>query len=175
MKKTIIGISLLLSGLFAGQAAAQNSVAVGTTCKQKTEQCRQADCQKPAGECAVNNNRPCPFDGLNLTADQQAKLKEIAPCNAKQAKKEAKDKARQERREAAQNSRREYLAKVKNILTPEQYVQFLENSYLAPARHDGRPFDRKGKAHKAGMKTKKIDGQRVMQQRGNVQQMQQKQ
>ncbi len=172
MKKTIIGISLLVSGLFAGQAVAQNPVAVGTTCKQKTEQCLQADCQLPAGQCAVPQ-AGCPFDGLNLTAEQQAKLKEITPCgnrDSKKADKEAREQARKERREAAQNSRREYLNKVKSILTPEQYTQFLENSYLnREPRHNARPVDRKG--HHGSMKAKRIDGQRV--QRANIQQAQQ--
>lgn len=173
MKKTIIGISLLVSGLFAGQAIAQTPVAVGTSCNQTSGQCSPADCQNPAGECAAPQ-AVCPFDGLNLTAEQQAKLKEIAPCgnkDGKKADKEAREQALKDRREAAQNSRREYLAKVKTILTPEQYTRFLENSYLNQTpRRVGRPFDRKGY-----MKVKKVDGQRVMQQRGNVQQMQQKQ
>lgn len=75
-----------------------------------------------AGKCDAKPNRPCPFEGLNLTDAQKEQLKQLrqaAPAD-KQARKEAK-------REAKREARRERLAKVKAILTPEQYVQYLEN------------------------------------------------
>ncbi len=57
--------------------------------------------------------------------------------------------------------RKDYLAKVKAILTPEQYVQFLENSYVNQVSKDRA--GKKGKKnkvhlHKGGKKEMK--GQR---------------
>lgn len=79
--------------------------------------------------------RLTPFDGIALTTDQKAKLQQACP---KPRRADGKD-LRQERR----NSRKEYLAKVKSILTPEQYTQFLENNFVngAPA---GKPGARRG-------------------------------
>ncbi len=67
----------------------------------------------------------------------ETELQSIAPkkdcCKDKaekkdkaQAKAEKQAKRAENRQKMIQN-RRDYLAKVKNILTPEQYVQFLEN------------------------------------------------
>lgn len=83
---------------------------------------------------------PNPFEGLNLTADQQTKLEALKKeCKeARMAKAETRQKQAQERknvnREEAKKARTEELAKIKAILTPEQYVKFLENSYLT-GRH----------------------------------------
>ena len=49
-------------------------------------------------------------------------------------------------------NRRDYLAKVKNILTPEQYVQFLENNYVDQALKGG-PVT--AKWHRPSIKTVK--------------------
>ncbi len=83
---------------------------------------------------------PNPFEGLNLTADQQTKLEALKKeCKeARMAKAETRQKQAQERknvnREEAKKARTEELARIKAILTPEQYVKFLENSYLT-GRH----------------------------------------
>lgn len=75
--------------------------------------------------CGQQVNRPCPFDGMNLTDAQKKQLKQL--CQNRTADKKAKKEAK---REARKQSRREQLAKIKAILTPEQYVQFLENSFV---------------------------------------------
>ena len=81
-----------------------------------------------------------PFEGLNLTADQQTKLDALKKeCQeARKAKAEARKSQAQQRKdankEAAKTARTEELAKIKAILTPEQYVQFLENNFVN-ARH----------------------------------------
>ena len=83
---------------------------------------------------------PNPFGGLNLTADQQTKLEALKKeCKeARMAKAETRQKQAQERKNVnrveAKKARTEELAKIKAILTPEQYVKFLENSYLT-GRH----------------------------------------
>lgn len=119
--------------------------------------CASTDC---AG--AKNNNRnhcgnhrgkaprqDC-FAGLNLTEQQKTALKAIpTPCQTMSETRKAaaqSDSARidrQQRRQVAQDVRKNYLAQVKAVLTPDQYVQFLENYYAnSPAfgqnRH-GKP------------------------------------
>ena len=85
-----------------------------------------------------------PFEGLNLTADQQAKLEALRPqgkcdgsgkqnCDKKRDNCPLNGDAKVDRRQA----KRDYLAKVKAILTPEQYVTFLEN--MAVSGHDKAP------------------------------------
>ena len=60
----------------------------------------------------------------------------------------------------AQKDAKEYLAKVKEILTPQQYVQFLENAYL---NQGGRPFGspRSGKQGMRQARNGKQAGQRA--------------
>ncbi len=106
---------------------------------------------------------PNPFDGLNLSAEQQTKLDALKA--ERKANREAQAKLRQEARKAKRDgacaARAAQLAKIKKILTPEQYVKFLENSYLTPnkgkiagkgngrlARHD-RKDKRQGRGGKS--------------------------
>lgn len=141
MKKTIISIAVASAAIFSGTAFAQTTTTSaaknGAAC---TEQCVNGKEQK--------GQKPCPFDGLNLTAKQQESLKALNEQTMKarqEAGKQAKaDKQKQhaDRKAAKQAARKEYLAKVKAILTPEQYVQFLENNYVNAAPQ--MKGDRKG-------------------------------
>ena len=80
-----------------------------------------------------------PFEGLNLSEKQQAELKALREgCKAERQKIAEKERAeKKEMKEQRKKDAKEYLAKVKEILTPQQYVQFLENAYL---NQGGRPF-----------------------------------
>lgn len=120
MKKTIISLSVMFAGLFSGIAIAQNPATAcpAQPCVQTEQKCAIAD-------STCTRTRPNPFEGLNLTTQQQEQLKALGPCN----KGKSGDK-----RGVCRQSRKDYLNKVKGILTPEQYVQFLENSFVnAPA------------------------------------------
>lgn len=161
MKKTIISMTLAAVALFGGNAFAQTT-GDNTSAKCSTEKCEKGD------------KKPCAFEGLNLTAQQQEQIKALQ-ADQQKACKQACDKAKADkqkqaegRREAGKTARQAYLAKVKAILTPEQYVQFLENSYVnAPAKmgnkKDGKKGDRKGgrdnKGFKGQMKNK-VGGER---------------
>lgn len=56
-----------------------------------------------------------PFTGIDLTPEQRAAVDSLRVNQ------------RQSRRQMQEQTRREYLQRMKEILTPEQYVQFLEN------------------------------------------------
>lgn len=128
MKKVLAAIAVMAGAGFAAQA--QEPVKCDNkVCPEQAQLCDQQ-------QCAPQQCAPCPFDGLNLTEDQKTKIKALGQAkfdarNAKKAEKaQAKAQAKADRREARNAARREELAKIKEILTPEQYVQFLENSWV---------------------------------------------
>lgn len=107
---------------------------------------RHGDCDNR--DCTHNNRhgrkaqRPDLFRGITLTADQQAKLDSLRPaCKACPDGKSDKPQCDREKpghdvkghgRPGHHNPgmRAEFVGKVKEILTPEQYVVFLENIVL---------------------------------------------
>ena len=161
MKKTIIGISLILSGLFATTAVAQ-----GPATPQKKVAKTEQTCPN-GGECA-KAERPCPFDKVTgITAEQKAKLQALSPKKDKEAAKADKQAKREEQKAKRDAARKEYLNSVKQILTPEQYVEFLEISFVnqsGPHKHamhkGAQKMDKQG-AHKMTKKgDMKMKGQR---------------
>lgn len=137
MKKTVIGISLLMAGLFGSQMMALTTATTpdAKQCPNKEQCAKQGKGRK--GEC------PNPFASLNLTADQQTKLnalkeeqqkaREAKMAQKKEQKAEKKEQKAQDReaaRAAKVQAKKDYLGKVKEILTPEQYVEFLEVSFV---------------------------------------------
>lgn len=92
----------------------------------------------------AKDNNPKMFEGLNLTEAQQTQIHELTK-NCAEKRKECKDQKQAGRKEC----KAEMLAQLKTILTPEQYVQFLENSFLngnngAPGRAKGQKPANKG-------------------------------
>lgn len=146
MKKKIFGLALALMTV-----GTLSSFAANTNDKKCDKQdCQKQQCDKKAGECK-KGDRQClnPFEGLNLTADQQSKLNELKESCCK-ARKDNKDNKAD--RVDPRQAKRDFLAKVKGILTPEQYVTFLENNFT-----NGRPH--MDKANRQGDK-KDMKGQR---------------
>lgn len=152
MKKFIIASFVAISALMATSANAQTLAS-----SQAIRSANNAECCTEQAVCSEND----PFAGLNLTDAQKAKIKGLnAECHkqrkeAKDAKKAAAKAAREEKARNANESRRSYLAKVKEILTPEQYVTYLENAYVNIGRPNGRRPER---FHKEGRMAK--DGQK---------------
>ena len=122
-----------------------------------------------------------PFDGIQLTPDQQQKLLELQqglgpvaltpemkekikenPNLSSQEKKQLKEEKKAKKIEKKKN----YLKGVKEILTPDQYVMFLENVYLyspepkvnVPARHFMKPQVQEEKGDKKVHKGSKEKG-----------------
>lgn len=127
MKKKILSIALVLTGLMGTTAMAQSP----TTTRQQTEQ----TATRPAKKAKAN-----PFEGLNLSEKQQSDLKVLNESRKTERQKKADQKKaekkaeRQAMREQNKKDKQEYLAKIKEILTPEQYVQFLENAYMTQGK-----------------------------------------
>ncbi len=125
MKKKIFGLALLAISMLSFTAAAGDN---DTKCDKKCA--NTAQCTKGGKEC--KKDALCPFEGLNLSEAQQLKVKALQEKQQveRKAKKEG-EKAKKEARKAERKLAKEnYLKELKSILTPEQYVQFLENQYL---------------------------------------------
>lgn len=119
MKKKILTLAFVAASVFSFSALAQKPA----TCTP--DQCAAPVTCDANTACARPDNRPCPFDGLNLTDAQKTQLKDL---RAKKDQKKRDD--RQKSREDRMTAQKQYLQDVKSILTPEQYVAFLENYYI---------------------------------------------
>lgn len=106
-------------------------------------QCDKKMCKSDSVECYKKNK--CdkknprlqnPFEGLNLTDAQKKQLEGLKPTPGKVDK---------EKIDKSKDPRKEYLNKVKEILTPEQYTQFLENCVMSK---DAKKEPRKDFRHK---------------------------
>ncbi|MDE6415484.1 MAG: hypothetical protein K2K68_00455 [Duncaniella sp.] len=149
MKKTILSLAVLFATSLSFSAFAQTPAPEAASCGEKTECCQNAL-----------------FEGITLTPDQQTKLQELKASRAKAAK-ERKEAAKAERKadriakgETNKSDRKDYLNSVKGILTPDQYVIFLENAYVnAPAKIGNGKFNRnlKGDMKAHGAKKGKMD------------------
>lgn len=140
MKKVFLSLALLSASAFSimAQTPAQTS-SNQAQCVNK-EQCAKV-------ERDGNGRDSKAFEGINLTDEQKTKLAALRKgnctakdCTANVAGKDGEQKEkltkeqlqqmRQERAEKRQTARKDYLVQVKEILTPDQYVVFLENCYL---------------------------------------------
>lgn len=141
MKKQLLSLALLAMMSTAAFA-------------QKTQGCPKAQACCDTVEC-VQLTACDPFATLNLTDDQKTKLQALKP---QRPTKEDRQAAREQKRNARQMQRKVYLDQVKAILTPEQYVEFLEVSYLTPDKggrpglKDGKKKDSKKRGDKKGAK-----------------------
>ena len=147
MTKKFILAMFALSAVTFGSFAANDKAPEcrkGRECNQKVR-CEQKQCDRKARPC------PNPFEGLNLTESQNTQLEALRasqPCGKDSAgckRGERKDKGQ---RPDCRQGKRDCLAKVKGILTPEQYVTFLENSFV---NRGGRKAD----IHKDGNRCRK--------------------
>lgn len=160
MKKVILSMMLGAAMLVGGNAMAQTPADGTTGATKKTEQagkgkacdnCQDQKCQK--GPKANKGPKFNPFDGIQLTDDQQQRLQVLQQglgpvklSKEQQAKipqnpnltPEQKKQLKEERKAQKLQKKKDYLAGVKEILTPDQYVVFLENVYLYSPQEKGK-------------------------------------
>lgn len=163
MKKKILGIAAAIMALVAINASAQTSDNnTANNCTNGQAKCKKTEkCDNQKGKC-VN-----PFDGLNLTDAQKQSLKDIKKPSCKKdssctkAKKECtkadKKEMKAERAQRMETARKEYLSQIQQILTPEQYQQFLENNFVNGApRHNKHAMKNGKKGNKHAMKKQEM-------------------
>lgn len=149
MKKKILTAAIALAAICGLSASAQKPACVpGAACPETAQQCRKGspDCDKPCGGpyCEV-------FAGLNLTDSQKAAIQQLN--KDRRANRQQCDSTR---RAARKQARRDYIQGVKKVLTPEQYVQFLETIVVEQPAGAARFANRAGKA------MRKADGKHRM-------------
>lgn len=140
MKKKIITAAIMIAALCgadAVSAAKPGKVRADRPCAEAcTTQCGDSAClrQGPYDEI---------FAGLNLTPEQQQKLKDLKPAkpqarqSGERADRQRPDSAAMAKRRAERRqARQDYLNGVKSVLTPDQYVAFLE---AVVVEQPGRP------------------------------------
>lgn len=147
MKKILLSAVVVTMSLFSF-----NAMAHGKQCDKKDCQKETCDKHKKCNK-KVKHDCPNPFAGIELTQAQQAQLDALKEsCPSKEMKKGDRKKNRQFRDSVAREAKVKHLAEVKKILTPEQYVQFLENQVLdAPKKAPRHNKHHKG-MHKKGDK-----------------------
>lgn len=155
MKKKLLSAAIILSGIIGFTAAAQDTTDNTTA----TETTGNTVCHSEPAKCHHRNNSrrnhhmrfKNPFEGIELTADQKTKLEALkTTCKGNKTeclsgktaghgqycKDNQCDKPESRRSDRATQKRR-MLDDIKAILTPDQYVIFLENIAVnqAPAPH----------------------------------------
>lgn len=164
MKKLFVSMMLAGALLTGGTIYAQNKAdgTTGATAQkenvQKCDGCKDKDGKKGDKKKGAKANKSGkgfkgekgqkfnPFDGVQLTDDQQQRLQVLRqglgpvvltpeqqakiPVN-KDLTKEQKKQLKAEKKAKKLENKKKYLNGVKEILTPDQYVIFLENCYLA--------------------------------------------
>lgn len=131
------------------------------------ENCCGQQCQ--AGTPGANNKMGRPqsfqdfaFEGILLDLNQQQRMDSLnaavkAQREAKMAARKDQKGDRQQMRDNMRQGRADYIAKVKEILTPEQYTMFLENIVMMPQQQG--PGHMMG--HQQGMRHNGKDGMRA--------------
>ena len=161
MKKIVLSIMMVVALVAGGTAMAQTKTDGNTGATAQKECCKEGKgekCDKKGkkgdkakkdkkGQKGEKGNRPKfnPFDGVQLTNDQQQKLQVLrqglgpvvlTPEQQTKIKEnpnltpQEKAQLKAERKNKKMEAKKNYLKGVKEILTPEQYVIFLENVYL---------------------------------------------
>ncbi len=163
MKKQLFSIALAALAVLTVTTSASAAKPEGT-CDNNTE-CQapgKKKCKKQKHDrrerCQGADSAVCnPFEGLNLTDQQTEALKAIP--NPHQVMKAAKQQADSTTctRTMLQDVRKNYLAQVKQVLTPEQYTQFLENFYVKQMPMKGKKDKKDGQRPK-GKKDKQKRG-----------------
>ncbi len=175
MKKSILIAAITIATTLGSQAFAQNPSSDQKTAP-KQEQCQKDGCggcdrqggkkqgEKKRGDKDRKGDRKGPGKGfaditemkdLNLTQQQITAIEELNKQQA-EADKAARESAKAQKADAARQNhegrekrQQEYLAKLKTILTPDQYVKMLENKVA------GKRGNRDMAANKPGAKAER--------------------
>lgn len=169
MKKNVLSIAVIAVALFAFGANAQNpDKSQRPACLVEGCTQHQHNDYKPHRPSGYN-----PFEGIELTDAQKTKIAEMRKNNkeALKQKAEAQRKVREEnkmkRDSIIRSGKLNQLRQLKEILTPEQYVTYLENKIVNQPSfrktkgfgkgNPGKPCDFKKADDRCGHKTHKCD------------------
>lgn len=169
----ILAVSVLCCSS-AAFAQKNNKAPKGPKMEMCAQNCKSADCKNKPGECdhksgccmnADSKANPM-FEGITLTQEQKDKFAALkAKRLAEKPQQFGPEQGRKKfanRDSVAKAQKRAHLAEIKQILTPEQYVVFLEN--MAVSRPAGNQMHKQqmhrmapkknGKKHQSEMRIK---------------------
>lgn len=171
MKKLFLSAVVVAASLFGMTALAQTPQTAGkgdktkSECPYKKSECRQQKCDASA-KC---------FEGITLSDAQKDQIKALCEKRGQETKQRREDRAAKAKQgdSIRMAQKRQNLNDMKAILTPEQYVVYLENIVVsAPSdRHGIRDGRKDGKRHDNG----RFDGNRHHKGHGDCAQNQPKQ
>jgi hypothetical protein len=161
MNKRLLSLAVVAIAALGIMAVAGTKSKASKSDKAQTETTEQQGKQCCKGKQGCDSIRHCgpeefnPFIGITLTDDQKAQLEALKPqdkgcpcCGGGNKPCEAKakpcapakcDSINGAERPDPRQAKRDYLNKIKEILTPEQYVVFLENAVVSQPDNAGRP------------------------------------
>lgn len=171
MKKKILSLAVIALSMISVSAFAQNPNRgannrgkEGAKKEMKCEKGEKCDKERKGDKCMIA------FEGINLTDAQKAQIKTACEKRAaerkaavdvqKQKRDNAKRDFKQKRDSVRKSERQAYLNDVKSILTPDQYVVFLENVYMNNAPQGKPQMAKQMRGNKAGkdFKQNKCEG-----------------
>lgn len=178
MKKILLSIAVLTSSAVAfaandnkpqtpGNASTEQIVIGSSSQKDKTDK-KYKTVRKNQKADRKKDRETRLFEGITLTDDQKSRLaalktqrktdRDAKKKEGKQDKRKLTDEQKQQRYAEKIGTRKAYLAEVKEMLTPQQYVTFLENSYslhgkVHKSHKGGRAGLRKGGKKSHGEKS----------------------
>lgn len=162
MNKKIFGIALVALSVVTFSVAAKSADSETGSKKKEHTECGKTKCDKSLkGDKKGERKEINPFEGLNLTDSQKAQLTQLKEKQreARKTDKNKKDADRNANRQARMEARKEaklkYLAEVKSIIGADQYVKFLENSYINGGGKFAKSAD---KRHKPNFKGERKGG-----------------
>lgn len=152
MKKLMIGLAaMMMLGCFSFQAQdnapakapgkvrkVQTADRMRARVEQKTPQAVVVSMAVDSTSCAGDGC--CVFESMELSDSQKARLQEVMKKyrddrkalydSSKELDRASRDSLRRSTRDKEKDLKREQLDNIRSILTSEQYIQFLEESYL---------------------------------------------
>lgn len=157
MRKKVLGlvmaaIAVSTFGAFAQSQPSQSQVA----CEQVEGKCPKAKKDKKCkgdSDCKRGKkDRFNPFEGIELTAEQQQKIDQL-----RAERKANKENAKKAKKEARAQEKKQFDEKMAQILTPEQYAKYEANCKAAKPGKLGKTkakLDKSQKARKGDLKAK---------------------
>lgn len=164
MKKAILGLAFLTIASVSFSASAQQKTSTqcaNTECTLQRECKGIKNCPAQKGCCLQQKNsrkcinaQACALEGLNLTDKQKGQIEALNKASVTSRQelsnkvKKSNSVTKNELKSQRKAIREQYIKDLGNILTPEQYVKFLQNYYVNNSGHQKRMGKAPMKGHK---------------------------
>ena len=158
MKKKILGLAVIAMSMGSLSTMARDTKSANcpanADCPTACQTCPASDAECAPANCTpAHCGRPDPYKGLNLTSAQKEKLDRLDASRrqARVDKAQIRKADRQRNDSLRRADRKSHLEEVKAIVSPDQYVTYLENIVLDTPRGNGnhhKAFTNGGRDHR---------------------------